>query len=387
MNDCPNWRVDAGRTNWAKNESPKPPFSLLWKEKVSERFSPGSPLKVGTSLLFTDVAWEDGTHATLYCFDASTGELRWTFRNPVSGTTFLGGVGDETAVVYQGLGEGGILGINLKDGAVRWHIEELAASSRFGGVIQGNEIFLDTRDSQNQAGVCGIDLTTGDVLSQFKIPFFCLNEICVTPDVIYGIPQVENAATKERVARHVVALSRKTGELLWMTDVHVLDSAKYGSPAADGNGDLNALVVAEDRIFITQLSGKLWCLEAESGNPLWSYAEHHSTFYTPAYADGKLYLRKLDNFVCLDAPTGNEQYSVNHNGMTSWGAHSGTIAGDYLFFSDGCTLFAFDRNDGHECWRQSYRKKKVLVWGPPIICEGNLYVNGGDNYVYCFGSK
>jgi outer membrane protein assembly factor BamB len=383
MRDCKNWRLDPGRTNYSLGESPAVPFDLLWRKKISGDFPPCPPLnKIGNKLFFTDtVSGED--RASLYCVNSDTGEELWRFQNTVAGATFLGGVSEETAILYQGTGEGGTVGVGVRDGSIAWHNRQLSPFARFGGVVDGDGIILFAEGNANSRYVCTISHKTGGTLAQFKVPFYALEELAVSPSTICGI-----VVTEERTSRDVVALSRTTGEVRWTTDVLSLDDAAYGPPDNSGNRDLVGMLMADGRVFVTQSSGKLWCLDERTGALRWNYGLHHGNLYVPAYADQKLYFRKWEHFICLDANTGKEIYAIQHNGKPAGtGYVSGTVAGDCFFFSDTLAIFALDRKDGSERWRHDYGKKKVMVWGPYIVSDGRLYVAGSDNYISCFGAK
>jgi outer membrane protein assembly factor BamB len=330
------------------------------------------------------VGW--GTdHVSLYCLDSETGEQKWQIQNPVAGATELYGIGEEAAVYGQILGEGGIRGVDLATGKEKWHIAHLGSTDRLGGVVEGGVIWLVTSDGSGAEFICEIDLKTGVIVSQIKSPFSSVGgEVSLNRDAIYG-----TVLSDENNARQLFAISRSSGTVLWVTDVADLDEGQ-GPPQDEdeSKGALDGIIVAEDRVFVTQFSGKLWCLDARTGSPAWSYASHPGRLYVPARAEGRLYFRKRDLFICIDEKDGRELFTARHDGnTTSLGKDAGVVAGDYFFFSDNWSIFALALKDGSEKWRVNYSKRRVNVWGPCIVSGGRLYVSGGDNFIYCFGSK
>jgi hypothetical protein len=68
----------------------------------------------------------------------------------------------------------------------------------------------------------------------------------------------------------------------------------YSSPA-----------VADGKVYVGADDGKIYCLNATTGEFIWNYTTGNWVRSSPAVADGKVYVGSRDNkFYCLDAATG-----------------------------------------------------------------------------------
>ncbi len=172
--------------------------------------------------------------------------------------------------------------------------------------------------------------------------------------------------------------------------VFVMDYAKRSGDLANNPGGTTALE-GQERVL---------CFSAATGQRLWEHAydRPYKISYasgprcTPTVADGKVYaLGAEGNLTCLDAETGNVIWTrdlmSDYNTQTPIWGHSAhpLVEGDKLFCVVGgkdSVAVAFDKNTGREIWKNLSApepgycpptmithagKKQLLIWHPEAI--------------------
>lgn len=133
------------------------------------------------------------------------------------------------------------------------------------------------------------------------------------------------------------------------------DAAKVLWKTNVGSGHSSVVVVGQ-RLY-TQGAGTVWCLDAGSGEVLWTYpegagkAKGGETTATPAVADGQVFALNSDGkLVCLDAAKGQLQWSrsVSEFGVKAGGwplSGSPLVRGDNVIMDLG-VVFVLSRKSG-----------------------------------------
>jgi outer membrane protein assembly factor BamB len=142
--------------------------------------------------------------------------------------------------------------------------------------------------------------------------------------------------------------------------------------------------VAGERVFLGTLEGDMVCAELASGKVVWRVEspEGQVSFYAACAVLGdRVLFAGRDKVVrCVDASSGDKLWSFRARGRID---SSPVIAGRRVFFGsyDG-TLHGLSLDDGSESWS--------FVTGAPIsaspaIGEGILVIGAEDGAIYCFG--
>jgi outer membrane protein assembly factor BamB len=167
-----------------------------------------------------------------------------------------------------------------------------------------------------------------------------------------------------------------------------------------------------DRLFVGTHDGRLVCLEAAEGRPLWQYASGDSVLAAPAVDAGRVYFGSYDGHVyALDASTGGllwkrdtgkpvvskpalagDRVVVGSRSYDLFGldAKTGAVAWKrYLWFSwvesspvvrdgiayvgssDAAALYAFDAGTGRPVWKADVWG---WAWGQPAVSERRAYI-------------
>ncbi len=178
----------------------------------------------------------------------------------------------------------------------------------------------------------------------------------------------------------------------WPMFHHDLENTGYSNsiaPDADvlkwsfslGNS-VSSPVVTNDKVYVGESMGKMYCLDAESGNEIWSYISDSGIYFSaPAIYDGKVYIQTADEFICLDANTGDFIWSYSPCG--GWSSPA-VIEGKVYFGSDNNNVYCLNAYTGDKIWNYQTGGK---VKSSPAVVNGKVFIGSDDNYVYCLNAN
>jgi outer membrane protein assembly factor BamB len=132
----------------------------------------------------------------------------------------------------------------------------------------------------------------------------------------------------------------------------------YASPA-----------VAGGTVYVGNISGKVYALDAATGHPRWSHTIGGS-FSSPAVAGGTVYVVSDQKVYALDAATGHLRWSHTTGGSASGPA----VAGGTVYVGSD-KVYALDAATGHLRW--SHTTGGNFVRGP-AVAGGIVYVGSDD---------
>jgi outer membrane protein assembly factor BamB len=153
--------------------------------------------------------------------------------------------------------------------------------------------------------------------------------------------------------------------LVW----NITDKVNVGQgPVTYGNG----------KIFAVNQDFRVRCIDARTGNILWTTLCESEATYGCTYADGKLFWGGLDNTMyCWDANTGGLLWTYNpHTYYGQWASGCGYAYGIVYEHNQDNFMYAINATTGKLIWRQE---------GPGIwysnkfsIADGKIYVQMGE---------
>jgi outer membrane protein assembly factor BamB len=178
----------------------------------------------------------------------------------------------------------------------------------------------------------------------------------------------------------------------WPMFKHDLNNVGFStSDAPDTNnvkwskylGDsVSSPAVAEGNIYVGTSDKKVYCLDAETGNQIWSYSTDDDVYLSsPAVADGKVYINEADEVLCLDAETGDQIWSYTSGGGWSSPAVSN---GNVYIGSNSNNMYCLDANTGNKIWNYT---TGGLVKSSPAVVNGKVYIGSEDKNVYCLDAN
>jgi len=185
----------------------------------------------------------------------------------------------------------------------------------------------------------------------------------------------------------IYSLNPETGDLLWKFDTNPKDSVWELGGAGTRNNLISTPVIWEDKIYVAvgqdpehgEGGGNLWVIDAsgsgditESG-AVWHRGgeDFHRTISTAAIKDGLLYMADLSGFLyCLDANTGEHHWTYDAFAAI-WGS---------AFVADGKVYLGDE--DGDVAVLEAGKELVVLneinmgsaVYTTPVAHDGVLYV-------------
>ncbi len=182
----------------------------------------------------------------------------------------------------------------------------------------------------------------------------------------------------------VYALDADTGNLRWSypTTAGPVDSSPAGpvdsSPA-----------VADGTVYFGGGDSTVYALDADTGNLRWSYPTKGPVDSSPAVADGTVYFGSDDRdprsgdakVYALDADTGNLRWSY----LTKESVNSSPAVADGTVYigSDNDTVYALNATTGHLRW--SYQSR-APVRSSPAVADGTVYIGSDDGTVYALNA-
>lgn len=292
---------------------------------------------------------------TFYALDAATGEEIWSrddghrfgASSPVvvDGTVYVGTVGDGPLVVSGPEDESefeacAFLALDDETGELQWQYGEFGEKDNIHSspAVSDGRVYFG-----GEQALYALDTATGDVAWTRNIPTHTDSSPAVVDGVVYyGAP---TAATAEPPAR-VWALDAASGETLWTAGiddgslrtspavaegtVYVAASSMRVCTAAGGEGEAECSGVTR---------GRLYALDAASGERQWTARIETDTRSSPAVADGVVYVGCQDGLSAVTTD-GEPAWRVTFEGKRDDGPYvksSPAVAAGHVFVgaSDG----------------------------------------------------
>jgi outer membrane protein assembly factor BamB len=220
--------------------------------------------------------------------------------------------------------------------------------------------------------IYALDMKNGEIVWRYP-------QTGYLPAPIRSSPAVENAVVffgTEAPDRRLYAIDAYTGLPRWI-------SSPLGG--GGGGGVFSSPAVADNRVFVGTLDGYFFCLNATSGQTMWSYTIGAPISSSPAVAYGKV-------FFGIEAPApGPGVCALNEltGAPLIWFFPSGTsirsspaVADGLVFIgSEGGTLYALIEANGSPLWQRTL--SGPISSSPAVDSLGHLVVVGAGNNVEC----
>ncbi|MFN3169049.1 MAG: PQQ-binding-like beta-propeller repeat protein [Phycisphaeraceae bacterium] len=372
-NDWPQWR---GPHRDGTTGTPIDPAfgkggaDIKWTAEIGVGFT---GVTVADGKAYT-AGWRDG-QTTFFCFDANTGEKKWSHSFPTKKYDNLnvGGPSGTAAYdngrVYHMARDGRLLCYDANTGEVKWD-RPLAkdygvAVPRWG--FSGSPVVIDDKLYIDVGRIVALNKTTGE-------------EVWKTDDLgpAYSTPAPFTFNNKDYLAvfpeTGLYVLERATGKRV----AHYKWKTQYGVNAA------TPVIVGENGIFISSDYNTGCAMLAFDGSALsvvWENKNLKNQMCTSLYIDGYLYGFDSSKLTCVDAKTGDEVW--NQRGL---GRGTVIAAGKTLVaLSDtGEVLTAPATPRGFK----PVTKVRVIdgddtIWTAPTLANGRLYVRGSRGKLVC----
>ncbi|MGI5916058.1 MAG: PQQ-binding-like beta-propeller repeat protein [Anaerolineae bacterium] len=137
-------------------------------------------------------------------------------------------------------------------------------------------------------------------------------------------------------------------------------------------------VVADGRVYVGVMNGKMYCLDAARGIRRWVYQAGGPIPHTAAVADGRLFFGALDGVIyALDAASGDSLWTY----ATDAPVYSAPVVVDGRLFIGSLDghLYALEAESGRLLWRYE-TGGRVLT--SPAVFGGRVYFGSEDMHAY-----
>jgi outer membrane protein assembly factor BamB len=348
----------------------------------------------------------------LYCLDADTGKLIWTFSVSASGWGISSSPAVAYGVVYIGCLDKKFYALPMNDPNNDGKISqsEVIWSYKFGGkkndvngspAVKDGKVFIGAPDRYMYC----FNATTGKVVWKYYTEFVGPHALSSSPAIAYGKVFVGNGNAylpNPPNSGRLYCLNESTGKLLWKFDTK---DQVYPSP-----------VVSNGKVYIGSggdwdwakgnHTWKFYCLDedgyldgVDDGIPdnhyynsdlIWEYKTGGNIVGSAGIHAGKVYFGCYDGYMrCLDAQTGSliwEYKTANGTGTQNRGISSSpTIAdGKVIFGTRDDKIVCLDSQTGSLVWEYQAKSSKYGILSSAAIVNGFVYI-GTNKYVYCFG--
>jgi outer membrane protein assembly factor BamB len=385
-----------------------PQSNLIWHKPYGGRSTP--LVMNGRVFLINDAGEGLNEQERVLCFDANSGAVLWEHRFNVFHTDIVSDrvgwsnlAGDpETGNVYAQGVQGLLLAFD-RDGKLLWSrslTEEYGRISGYGGrvtspTVDGDLVIVGLVNAswgdQARPGnrYLALDKRTG-------VPVWW-SEAGPFGGTYYSVPVVA-VVNGERLLitggsdGYLHALRVRTGEQVWKYQVGA--RSINSSPVVEGT---RVYITHGEENVDTNEKGRVVCVDAgqvDKGQPrlVWKANNIKAGYASPIIHDGRLYVADdTARLYCLDADTGKPlwrrpyKYGTAAKGSPVWGDGK-------IYIAEVSAKFHILRPGPKQCdelYAQFFRSPDgnvVELNGSPAIANGRIYFSTRDQ-TYCFGKK
>jgi len=339
---------------------------------------------------------------TLYCFNATNGQILWTYTPDTDGY-FTTGCAVAYGMVYELNKDGYLYAINVETGDLVWKYQgpHTILWPGFPTIADG-KVYATTGEVAAYGGEVGVsefaclDAYTGRLI--WKLPMEALaprESVAVAYGNLYMIPgnvtiAVDSISGSEYTTMDQVwALGTSTISVsswpMWRTDPTHSSTAQSGPSNltvawkfTTKGSVISSPSVADGIVYFGSQDKNIYAVGAWSGNLIWKFATQGAIESSPAVANGKVYTGGDDGYVyCLDAYTGAFLWRKFVNGDLPFTfasivlKSSPAVVGDRVYVGslDGC-LYALDANNGDIVWRT---QTEGQITSSPAVADSAVY--------------
>jgi outer membrane protein assembly factor BamB len=254
-----------------------------------------------------------------------------------------------------------------------------SALLEFPPVMHGNSLFM----IDDEGVVVALDKLTGRQLWKTRVGTLAAASPAVGADLVFvPVLSTHPNAGQNPGAGRFVALSQKTGKIVWSRDVPP--------------GTESSPLVWDQTLYFGDQNGTVYALRARDGHQWWSYHASGAVKGGPSLVDGILYFGDYaGRAYALRAGDGHEVWAVSTSG-TRFGFGSGNFYSSpaiafgrvYMGNTDG-RVYSFAAHTGQLAWATS---TGAYVYASPAVTDTpglgpTVYVGSYDGTFYAFDAR
>ena len=141
--------------------------------------------------------------------------------------------------------------------------------------------------------------------------------------------------------------------------------------------------IVDGMVYFGSADGKIYAVDAVSGNEKWEYQTGSWVLSSPAVVDGVVYIGSNDGrMLALDALTGKQIWSFR----TPYPVVSSAAVADGIvyFGADDYNLYALDAKTGRQLWKFQTGHQ---IRSSPVVANGIVYLGSADGNLYALDVK
>jgi outer membrane protein assembly factor BamB len=356
------FRHDAGRSSIG-NDGPSN-LALAWNYTTNGSVM-SSPSVVNGLVYF------GSQDMNVYAVDISNGELVWKYQ---TNGTIESSPAVVNGKVFIGSDDGHIYCLDAYSGNLIW--KQFVNSSlplnhgsvvmlRSSPAVVGDSVYVGSVDGNLYA----LDADNGEIVWKHE-----------TGGIITSSPTVADGAvyvtSEEPDEGGLYKLDAGDGTLIWRK------SLKYVIPFTGGTDMQGTPTVVDGMVFVSTNLREYYAVNASSGETVWKYTNPAAIEFivsSPIYVDGKVFIVDKFDIACLDAKTGDKLWS-SYYGDELYVSPSYAKDKIYVITSQR-HLFVMNATDGVII---SNVTMPSASWSSPTLVDGRLYVGNNDWNIYCF---
>jgi outer membrane protein assembly factor BamB len=345
---------------------------------------------------------------TMYCFNATNGEILWTYTPDTDGY-FTVGSAVAYGMVYELNKDGYLYAFDIESGNLVWKYKGPGPLLFPGSpTVADGKVYATTGQAAQYGGLSStsefacLDAYTGELIWKLPIEAFGPREsVAVAYGYLYLIPgnvttSIDSISGSEYATIDEVWAIGTSSSLansswpMWRHDpAH--SSIGQGGPSnltlawkfTTNGAVISSPSVADGIVYVGSQDKNIYALGAWSGSLIWNFTTLALIESSPAVANGKVYTGGEDGYVyCLDAYNGSLLWKtfVNGDQPATFGSillrSSPAISGDIVCIGsmDGY-LYALDANNGNVKWKA---KTEGPIASSPAVADGAVYITSQE---------
>jgi outer membrane protein assembly factor BamB len=341
-----------------------------------------------------------GHDNTLYCFNADSGEILWTFDPQTEDGYFCIGPAVAYGMVYELNKDGNLYAVDVGTGDLVWKYKGPGPLIFPGNpTVADGKVYATTGQTASYTGqesesefAC-LDAYTGRVIWTLPIEAFAPREsVAIAYGNLYFIPGDVTTSVDVESGEEYSTFNQAwaIGTKSWPMFRHDQAHTATGQSAPEnltlrwnfttGGAVISSPSISYGRVYVGSYDKNLYCLDARTGNLSWKFAINDSIKSSPSIADGRVYVGPDDGYVyCLDAYNGSFIWSKEAGGPieVNFGAapslrSSPTVVGGKVYVGSLDTdVYCFDTADGSVDW--TFNTEGYITSSPAVV-DGAVYI-------------
>jgi len=346
---------------------------------------------------------------TMYCFNATDGEVLWTFSPSTSDGYFVSGSAVAYGNVYNLNKDGNLYAIDILSGKLVWKYQGPGTLLWPGfPTVADGKVYATTGEIAQYGGGMGVsefaclNAYTGEVLWTLPIEALAPREsVAIAYGKLFLIPGTVTDAvdaisgSEYDIFNQVWAIGSNDIPIsdwpMWRADPSHSSRAQVGPSNLSlawkfttGGSVISSPSVANGIVYVGSQDKNIYALDAFSGTLLWKFQTQSFIESSPAVANGRVYTGGDDGYVyCLDAYTGALYWQTFVEGNLSYTYGSFVLKSSPAIYNDRVyvgsidgNMYAIDANTGHIDW-------KFTTDGPihssPAVGDGAVYFTSEES--------